>query len=221
MFRSDKNSYRPFLAASALALTASLVASCGQSEDEVVFEEPVVSAETPVPAPSQPSDEPLLSGNGMASAGVLVPPGPGEPGGLPDDRTPLDESAIEPGSIRDAGSVLEQYAFAMQEGDWQDAYSYWAEDGAASNMSQEEFVSAMQNYDEVHVMIGRPVEAETGVADEAIVPVQMYGRRLDDTVFNTIGEYTLVLQDGANGPVWKIASMDMRLEGEVTILEEN
>ena len=116
---------------------------------------------------------------------------------------------------------MEQYAFAMQEGDWKDSYSHWAEDGAASNMSQEEFVSAMQNYDEVHVMIGRPVEAETGVADEAIVPVQMYGRRLDDTVFNTIGEYTLVLQDGANGPVWKIASMDMRLEGEVTILEEN
>ena len=89
-----------------LALT---VTACGKDKSEPKFEEPAAEttetapAVTPDEAPTQkPVAEPEFA------MGELIPPAPGEPGGLPDDRTPLDESRIDPESIRGVGLVLEQ-----------------------------------------------------------------------------------------------------------------
>src|SRR5690349_8517411 len=44
----------------------------------------------------------------------LNPPAPGEPGGLPDDRTPISEGPIDRKSGQGAGQVVQQY-FALAE----------------------------------------------------------------------------------------------------------
>ena len=67
------------------------------------------SQETAAP----PANE-AAPGNEAAAEAPLNPPTPGEPGGLPDDRTPIAEGPIDPKSAQGAGQVLQRY-FALVE----------------------------------------------------------------------------------------------------------
>ncbi len=79
---------------------------------------------------SVPADERAAANR---SVGTLIPPAPGEPGGLPDDRRPLDESAARnPTSVAASGATIEQFGFALGEQRYGDAYRFWADDGRRS-----------------------------------------------------------------------------------------
>ena len=59
---------------------------------------------------------------------------PGEPGGLPDDRTPTSEGAIEPKSAQGAGQVLQQFGGLLEQGRFGEAYRLWSDGGRASEL---------------------------------------------------------------------------------------
>ncbi len=155
------------------------------------------------------------------SIGTLIPPAPGEPGGLPDDRRPLDETAArDPTNVAASGSTVELFGLALSEGRYGQAYRYWGDGGRQSGMSEAEFASSYARYSEIHVLVGRP---EAGGTQTARVPVQMYGRLRDGgTPFNLYGIMTLARnpkgQKGEPGqPPWLIASSDLKPQGEVKL----
>jgi len=154
--------------------------------------------------------------------GTLVPPAPGEPGGLPDDRTPLNEGAARvPTSVEASGATIERWGLALGEGRYGDAYRLWRDGGRQSGMSEADFLTAWRKYSEIHVLVGRP---EAGGTQTARVPVQVYGRqRADGKPFNLIGMMTLARnpagQKGEPGQApWLIAQSDLQPRGTVKIL---
>lgn len=167
---------------------------------------------------SIPADE---SAAANQSIGTLLPPAPGEPGGLPDDRRPLDEGAARnPTSVAASGSTIELFGFALGEGRYGDAYRFWADNGRQSGMTEAQFAQAYAKYSEIHVLAGRP---EAGGTQTARVPVQMYGRLRDGgQPFNLYGMMTLARnpkgQKGEPGqPAWLIASSELKPLGEVKL----
>lgn len=156
-----------------------------------------------------------------APAGELVPPAPGEPGGLPDDRRPLDESAArDPASVAASGATVELFGLALGDGRYDDAYRFWAEEGRRSGMNAAQFAESWRKYSEIHVRVGRP-EAQGETA--ARVPVQIYGRLREGGVpFNLYGPMTLERnpagQRGEPGqPPWLITASALKPMGEVTV----
>jgi len=154
--------------------------------------------------------------------GTLVPPAPGEPGGLPDDRRPLDEGAARlPGSLEASGATIQLWGLALAQGRYGDAYRLWADAGRRSGMTEAQFSQAYHRYSEIHVLVGRP---EGGSAQTARVPVQMYGRmREDGRPFNMAGTMTLSRnprgQEGQSGEAaWLIAESDLSPRGTVKII---
>ncbi|HZV19640.1 MAG TPA: hypothetical protein VFF84_13195 [Sphingobium sp.] len=157
-------------------------------------------------------------------AGTLVPPAPGEPGGLPDDRTPLDESAArDPASAEASGATIERWGLALGEGRYGDAYRLWRDNGRQSGMTEAEFVETYRRYSEVRVLVGRP---QAGGTQTARVPVQLYGRLRDGgKPFNLYGMMTLTRnpagqQGEAGQPAWLIAGSELKPLGTVRIVAE-
>ena len=113
----------------------------------------------------------------------LSPPAPGEPGGLPDDRTPVSEGKIDPKSAQGAGQVLQSYFALSEQGKFAEANKLWSEGGTKLDLAK---------YKEVHANIGGPGDME-GAAGFSYVdyPVQMYGRTRDGKEFNLRGTMTL------------------------------
>ncbi len=72
------------------------------------------SQQTPQHEVANAPETKLPATNTLAPEAPLNPPAPGEPGGLPDDRTPVLESPIDPKSAQGAGQVLQTY-FALAE----------------------------------------------------------------------------------------------------------
>jgi|TARA_R100000501_G_scaffold4652_1_gene10036 hypothetical protein len=169
----------PFLAAALLAVSA-----CGPSGEGAPQETPTAPAEPENRAEPQPP---------AADLPALIPPAPGEVGGLPDDRSPLDEmTPIEPGSAEAAGQVLQRYGAHLEEGDFAAAHALWRRDGEASGMSAEEFAESLGKYSERHLLIGRPGRVEGAAGSSYVdVPVQMYGRLQNGDPFNLRGPIRL------------------------------
>lgn len=87
-----------------VVLPAMFLAACSQqAQQNETANAPETAALTPAPAANEPAPEAPLN-----------PPAPGEPGGLPDDRTPVSEGKIDPKSAQGAGQVLQSY-FALAE----------------------------------------------------------------------------------------------------------
>ncbi|MBO9574816.1 MAG: hypothetical protein J7494_03680 [Sphingobium sp.] len=173
-----------------------------------------------------PADEGAAANAGVSQAmGTLIPPAPGEPGGLPDDRTPLNEQAARnPTSIAASGATVERFGLALSDGRYGEAYRLWRGDGRQSGMSADQFADAYRKYAEIHVLVGRP---EAGGTETARVPVQMYGRLRDGgQPFNLYGMMTLARNPkGQNGEPgqqpWLIASSELKPQGEVKVGSEN
>jgi len=154
--------------------------------------------------------------------GTLVPPAPGEPGGLPDDREPLDEAAARvPTSVEASGATVERWGLALAEGRYGDAYRMWRDNGRASGMSEAAFADSYRKYSEIHVLVGRP---QAGGTQTARVPVQVYGRlREGGRPFNLRGTMTLARnpqgQNGEHGQMpWLIAESGLKPEGTVHVV---
>jgi hypothetical protein len=154
--------------------------------------------------------------------GTLVAPAPGEAGGLPDDRAPMNEGAARiPSSVEASGSTVQLWGLALSQGRYRDAYLLWAEGGRRSGMTEDQFMRAYRRYSEIQVLAGRP-EAASG--QTVRIPVQMYGRmREDGRPFNLVGTMTLVRnpggQKGESGQMaWLIAESDLSPRGTVRII---
>lgn len=118
-----------------------------------------------------------------ASEAALNPPAPGEPGGLPDDRTPVAEGPTDPKSPQGAGQVLQTYFALVEQGKIVDANRLWSKGAERLDL---------RKYREVHANIGAPGNME-GAAGSAYVdfPVQLYGRLRNGQEFSLRGTMTL------------------------------
>jgi hypothetical protein len=154
-----------------LVLPAMLLAACSQ---QVPRNESSSNAEavSPGPAANEPAPEAPLN-----------PPAPGEPGGLPDDRTPVSEGRIDPKSAQGAGQVLQTYFALSEQGKFTEANKLWSDGAEKLDLSK---------YKEVHANVGGPGDME-GAAGSSYVdyPVQLYGRTKDGKEFNSRGSMTL------------------------------
>lgn len=164
---------------SAAAAALLLLAACSQ---------PAAQDES---AANTPATE-VAQANAPAEEAPLNPPAPGEPGGLPDDRTPVSEGPIDPKSAQGAGQVLQSYFALVEQGKYADAYKLWSDGGKASGDTSAEFAKSFEAYREIHANIGGPGDME-GAAGSSYVdyPVQIYGRTKDRKEFNARGTMTL------------------------------
>lgn len=118
------------------------------------------SDRTALPAPTPP--------------GAPAPPMPGTPGGLADDRTPLEEpkGPIDPKSVEAAGQVVQLYAALLEQGKSTDAEEQWSDAAAAR-----QFSAGLRRYPELHLQIGKPGDSEGAAGSIFVtVPVLFYGR---------------------------------------------
>ena len=113
----------------------------------------------------------------------LNPPAPGEPGGLPDDRTPISEGAVDPKNGQGAGQVLQSYFALAESGRFAEANKLWSVGVERLDLT---------GYREVHANIGAPGNVEGGAGSVYVeIPVQLYGRLKDGKEFNSRGTMTL------------------------------
>ena len=138
-----------------------------------------------LPAPAQD--------NGNA---VTVPPigTPGTSGGLPDDRTPLEEprGPIDPRSAEGAGQVVQRYGALLEERRFADARKLWGNGGGASGLSEAQFVAAYGKYAAIHSEVGKPEGMEGAAGSSYItVPFRLYGTLKGGGPFNLVGPLTL------------------------------
>lgn len=152
---------------------------------------------------------------------TLTPPAPGEPGGLPDDRTPVAEGPIKPDSPQGAAAVVERYARALESGKFDEAMTYWGEKGTATGMPTGEFLKTYKGYREIHALIGGPGKPEGAVGSTYVdVPLQLYGRDGTGKTFNLIGPITLKRVNNVPGASpaslrWHISKSDLKPLGTV------
>jgi hypothetical protein len=142
----------------------------------------------------------------------LNPPEPGQPGGLPDDRTPITEGPIDPRSPQGAGQVLQRYFGLIEAGRRAEADRLWSD--AASRAA---FNAQLAQYREVHANIGAPGNME-GAAGSSFVdfPVQLYGRLQNGAQFSRSGTATLHRANDVPGATpeqlqWRIYRIELQL----------
>jgi hypothetical protein len=130
-----------------------------------------------------PDASPSEANAAVPEQAPLNPPAPGEPGGLPDNRSPVPEGPIDPKSAQGAGQVLQTYFALAEQGKAAEANMLWS-DGAEK--------LDLGSYREIHANIGGPGEMQ-GAAGSSYVdyPVQLYGRTKDGKEFNSRGTMTL------------------------------
>ena len=164
---------------SGAAIALLLLAACSQQAQQ---NDVVANA----PEPGAPAT------NVLSPEGPLNPPAPDEPGGLPDDRTPVFEGTVDPKSAQGAGQVLQTYFALIEQGKYADAYKLWSDGGKATGETAGQFAKSFEAYREIHANIGGPGDME-GAAGSSYVdfPVQLYGRTKDGKEFNARGTMTL------------------------------
>jgi len=117
----------------------------------------------------------------------LKPPAPGNPGGLPDDRTAIAEVPIDSKSAQGAAQVLQSYFALLEAGKAHEAEALWSGGKAPA-----EFSNRLARYREVHANIGAPGDTEGAAGSIYVdVPVQIYGRLKDGKEFSSRGTMTL------------------------------
>jgi membrane-bound inhibitor of C-type lysozyme len=134
-------------------------------------------------------------------AAPVVPPAPGTPGGLPDDKTPISEAPFLSTSAQGAANVVQTYYALLEKRSSVDAAKYRA-DGAPENLSQ---------YASLHAQVGAPGAIQkAGAAFTVEVPVVLSGRMADGAAFNRSGK--LVLRRIGDAPGSTPAQREWRIE---------
>lgn len=152
-----------------------LLAACGPAPSSPP------PASPPPPPPSQPAPPPAQA--------PVEPIAPGQPGGLPDDRTPLPEGPIDPKSAQGAAQVVQTYYALIGEKKYADAWALWQGD---SGMSADEFAASFDAFSQYDAQIGAPGEMEGAAGSSYVdVPVQIYGRTKAGVPFHKLGTVTL------------------------------
>ncbi len=123
----------------------------------------------------------------------LNPPAPGQPGGLPDDRTPVSEAKFTPDSAQGAANVVQTYYALVESGRTDQAWALWSDGGKALGGDARAFAARLAPYSEYHANVGAPGKIEAGAGQRYVtVPVQVYGRiKATGKPFYQLGEVTL------------------------------
>jgi hypothetical protein len=117
---------------------------------------------------------------------------PGEPGGLPDDRTPVEEGPIDPKSAQGAGQVLQRFGGLLEQRKFAEARKLWSDGGKASGLSEAEFIAAYDKYAEIHSEVGAPGQTEGAAGSIYVdIPFRLYGKLKSGGAFNLVGPITL------------------------------
>jgi hypothetical protein len=113
---------------------------------------------------------------------------PGEPGGLPDDRRPVEEGPIDPKSAQGAGQVLQRYGGLLEQRKFAEAFRLWRN----PDMTEAQFVAAFDKYSEIHSEVGRPGDSEGAAGSIYVdIPFRLFGRLRTGEPFNMVGPVTL------------------------------
>jgi len=186
-----------------------LLAGCSQpaatnttTETASVTERTVDNVATSAPAP-------------VSSSEPLTPAEPGQPGGLPDDRTPLSEAPFAPDSAQGAADVVQTYYALIGEAKYRDAWALWGGKGAESGQSANAFAASFARYSEYHANVGGPGAINAGAGQRYVtVPVQAYARLKDGKAAYWIGRVVLHRTDvdgaTAEDKKWRIKSIDLK-----------
>lgn len=119
---------------------------------------------------------------------------PGTPGGLADDRTPLEEpkGPIDPASAEAAGQTVQRYGGLLEQRKFAQARELWGQDGQASGLSESQFAAAYDKYATIHSEVGKPTDMEGAAGSVYItVPFRLSGTLKSGGGFNLVGPLTL------------------------------
>jgi len=152
------------------------------------------------------------------AAPVLAPETikPGEPGGLPDGRTPISEGAIDPESGQGAGQALQLFGGLLEQRKFGEAYRLWSDDGRASGLSEAQFAATYDKYGEIHSEVGAPGESDGAAGSIYVdVPFRLYGTMKRGGPFNLVGTVTLRRVNDVPGSTeeqrrWHISKSDLK-----------
>jgi hypothetical protein len=179
------------------------IAACNRTTDRQAN---IGAANDAAPIENPPSNE-------VAAA---VPPEPGSPGGLPDDRTPLAEpkGAIDPKSAEAAGQVVQHYGALIEQKRFDEAEKLWGDAAGAHS-----FTTSLAGYSEVHLQIGKPGDSEGAAGSIYItVPVVLYGTAKAGASFNRKADVILRRVNDVPGSTeaqrrWHIERIDLAAKG--------
>ncbi|WP_294123780.1 hypothetical protein [Sphingomonas sp.] len=183
-----------------LAISAAC-AACGKTHSDNAVQPPAsTEGNAPQPAPINPESIK-----------------PGEPGGLPDDRTPLEEpkGPIDPKSAEGAGQVVQLFGGLLEQRKFADAYRLWSDNGRSSGMTEAQFIAAYAKYSEIHSEVGRPGDSEGAAGSIHIdVPIRLYGKTTSGDPFNMVGTVTVRRVNDVPGSTeeqrrWHITKSDL------------
>ncbi|MDX3910050.1 MAG: hypothetical protein QHC67_09545 [Sphingobium sp.] len=107
----------------------------------------------------------------------LNPPAPGTPGGLPDDRAPLIEGPIDPGTPQGAAQVVQGYYGLLEAKRFDEAQDLWRDGTDHGDEPAKAFAQHFAGFSEIHANIGAPLDSEGAAGSVYVtVPVQVYAR---------------------------------------------
>lgn len=136
----------------------------------------------------------------------VEPPAPGTPGGLPDDRTPLDERPFTPESAQGAANVLQTYYALVESGKVAEAAKLRT-DGREEDLKP--FAS-------LHAQTGGPGPIEGAAGSLFVeVPVVLYGRFATGGEYHASGKATLRRVNNVPGATaeqlkWRIEKIEVK-----------
>jgi hypothetical protein len=172
------------------------------------------------PAPQRASSEPASAPSVPVTPDypLVEPIPPGQPGGLPDDRTPISEAPFTPTSPQGATNQMQLYFALIGEKKFDQAWELWngepTDQANATGMTKAEFVADMNRYYQYSAQVGAP--GETDGAEGSIfitVPVQIYGRLKTGEAFHHAGAATLRRVNDVDGSTerqrqWHISKIE-------------
>lgn len=181
-----------------------LMTGCGDSEREpAAREEATASAPAAAPDDAEPSPAPTAR-----------PIAPGQPGGLPDDRTPVSEAPFTAGSAQGAANVVQTYYAFIEGGRYADARRLWDTGVEGAGPDADAFARRFAGFREYHAQIGAPQWIEGAAGSLYVtVPVQAYGVLADGTTFNALGKVKLRRSNDVPGATaeqrqWRIIGIE-------------
>ena len=197
-----------------IAASCLLLAGCGSDAEPATNS--IATANVTQVAPNEvaaadiaetlPSPEP--------SYNAVEPIAPGQPGGLPDDRTPVSEAPFTADSAQGAASVVQTYYARIGAKKYADAYKLWEPEGVG--MTQGAFIASFDRYTQYNAQIGAPSDVDAGAGQRYVeVPVQLYGRFTTGKPFHMLGSVTLHRTGDIDGATaeqkrWRIKSTDIK-----------
>lgn len=160
-----------------------------------------LTACSPKPAANPPAAK-------AEAAAPIEAPTPGAPGGLPDDRTPLEETAKDPKGAQGAATALETW-FALREA---------GKRAEAADLRTDPTVDELAGYREVRGQVGRPGPMEGAAGSSFVeIPVSVYGRRANGSSFARSGKAVMRRVNDVPGATtaqlsWRVDRLELGAE---------